>query len=292
MNERERSIIAAHEAGHAICGRVWGEVRRVEEISLYQHGEALGVTVSSSDDNALPSERDLRAMLASLMGGRAAEALLFTEVTGGAANDFEQARSLARRMVRLWGLGRDPETGLAGHALVTEERELTTRSVQEAQVRAERAILDRAADDARATLLSHRQTLDRVSAYLFEQERIDGDEFAAVFEGRLLPEATVIGAWRAAASSPRSWDEIDAMAEGHEGPRSSSPPPSEIQLPPTPPDAPRRQPAPRPAAATVQAAKRGPRWLPPSVAAAARLTQGLIRNTLRAWQGGRVDDID
>mgnify|MGYP003340821782 CR=1 FL=1 len=61
-------------------------------LPIYQHGDALGVTVSSSDDNALPSERDLRAMLAALMGGRAAEALLFTEVTGGAANDFEQAR--------------------------------------------------------------------------------------------------------------------------------------------------------------------------------------------------------
>jgi cell division protease FtsH len=277
MNERERSIIAAHEAGHAICGRVWGEVRRVEEISLYQHGEALGVTVSSSDDNALPSERDLRAMLAALMGGRAAEALLFTEVTGGAANDFEQARGLARRMVRIWGLGRDPETGLAGHALVTEEGEATTRSVREAQVRAERAILDRAADDARATLLSHRQTLDRVSAYLFEQERIDGDEFAAVFEGRLLPEATVIGAWRAAASSPRSWDEIDAMAEAHEAPT-----PVRARL--SPPEPVPSETLPPPAAAV----NRGSRALPAGLVAGLRLTHGIIRMTLRSRFGTRA----
>jgi cell division protease FtsH len=290
MNERERSIIAAHEAGHAICGRVWGEVRRVEEISLYQHGEALGVTVSSSDDNALPSERDLRAMLAALMGGRAAEALLFTEVTGGAANDFEQARSLARRMVRTWGLGRDPETGLAGHALVTEEAEVTTRSVQEAQVCAERAILDRAADDARSTLLSHRQTLDRVSAYLFEQERIDGDEFAAVFEGRLLPEATVIGAWRAAASSPRSWDEIDAMAEAHEGPI-EEPPVARDALPPVEPVA-RRQPVPAAAAAAAQAVRRPPRPLPAGLAAGVKLTQGIVRITARTLHGARADDTD
>jgi cell division protease FtsH len=222
MNARERSIIAAHEAGHAICGRVWGEIRRVEEISLYQHGEALGVTVSSSDDNALPSERDLRAMLASLMGGRAAEALLFTEVTGGAANDFEQARSLAARMVRTWGLGHDPESGLAGHALVSAEGEQLTTPLREAQVRAELALLDRAAEDARTTLLAERDALHRVSAYLFEQERIDGDEFAAVFEGRLLPEETTLGAWRSAASSPRDWDEIDAMAgEAADGPRAA-----------------------------------------------------------------------
>ena len=89
MDERERSIIAAHEAGHAVCGFVHGDKRRVEEISLFAHGEALGVTVSSSEDNDLPSETDLRARLVALMGGRVAEELLFHEVTGGASNDFE-----------------------------------------------------------------------------------------------------------------------------------------------------------------------------------------------------------
>lgn len=66
MNERDRAIIAAHEVGHAICGKVHGDTRRVEEISLFAHGEALGVTVSSH------------------------------EVTPGAANDFEKA-TLSRR---------------------------------------------------------------------------------------------------------------------------------------------------------------------------------------------------
>ena len=99
MDERERSIIAAHEAGHAVCGLLTGERRRVEEISLYQHGEALGITVSSSEDNDLPAESDLRSRLVALMGGRVAEELLFSEVTGGASNDFEQATNLAQQMV-------------------------------------------------------------------------------------------------------------------------------------------------------------------------------------------------
>ena len=73
MDGRERAIIAAHEVGHAICSRVHGDRRRVEEISLFAHGEALGVTVSSQEDNDLPSESDLRARLVALMGGRAAE---------------------------------------------------------------------------------------------------------------------------------------------------------------------------------------------------------------------------
>ena len=109
MDERERSIIAAHEVGHAICGKVHGDKRKVEEISLFAHGEALGVTVSSQEDNDLPSESDLRARLVALMGGRAAEEILFHEVTGGASNDFEAANKIATAMVTRWGMGRDPE---------------------------------------------------------------------------------------------------------------------------------------------------------------------------------------
>ena len=114
MDERERSIIAAHEVGHAICGKVHGDKRRVEEICIFAHGEALGVTVSSQEDNDLPSESDLRARLIALMGGRAAEELLFHEVTGGASNDFEKANQIATTMVTKWGMGRDPEAKDAG----------------------------------------------------------------------------------------------------------------------------------------------------------------------------------
>src|SRR5439155_1728337 len=111
------SIIAAHEVGHAICGKVHGDRRKVEEISLFAHGEALGVTVSSQEDNDLPAESDLRARLVALMGGRAAEELLFHEVTGGASNDFDKANEIATRMVTRWGMGSDPEAtdgGLSG----------------------------------------------------------------------------------------------------------------------------------------------------------------------------------
>jgi cell division protease FtsH len=217
MNDRERSIIAAHEAGHAICGRVWGDLRRVEEISLYQHGEALGVTVSSSEDNSLPAESDLQAMLVALMGGRVAEELLFTEVTGGASNDFEKASEIARLMVTRWGMGADPgdrTTSPSGRGalsvLVADE---VSGEIRTSQDRAIRAILDAAYANARSTLLSERERLNRVAAYLFEHERIDGDEFASVFEGRLMPSSDQIGAWRDAAAKPREWSEIDEWAE-------------------------------------------------------------------------------
>jgi hypothetical protein len=75
-----------------------------------------------------------------------------------------------------------------------------------------RHILDRAYADAQRILLAERERLDRIAAYLFEHERIDGDEFSAVFEGALLPSPADIGAWRVAATKPRDWSEIDELA--------------------------------------------------------------------------------
>jgi cell division protease FtsH len=212
MDERERSIIAAHEAGHAVCGFVHGDKRRVEEISLFAHGEALGVTVSSSEDDDLPSETDLRTRLVALMGGRVAEELLFHEVTGGASNDFEKATSIATTMVVRFGMGRDPEAideGPTGRGILTTlvgDTAAFSRDVREAQARAIGSILDDAYTAARRTLIAEMARLRDVAAYLYEQERIDGTEFEAVMAGRLRP--TDVEGWRAAAASPRPWAAI------------------------------------------------------------------------------------
>jgi cell division protease FtsH len=216
MDERERSIIAAHEGGHAVCGTLAGEKRRVEEISLYQHGEALGVTVSSSEDNALPSESDLRAQLVALMGGRVAEELLFHEYTGGASQDFAQATDLATLMVTRWGMGADPSERVRGvtgrgvlSAIATTESSKPSVEVAAAQDRAVRAILDDAYARARALLLERMDLLDAVGGYLYENERMTGDEFEAIVAGTLRPSST--SDWRSPAASPRPWDEIPGV---------------------------------------------------------------------------------
>ncbi len=218
MDERERSIIAAHESGHAICSVVAGDGRRVEEISLFQHGEALGVTVSSGDDDALPSEVRLRARLIALMGGRAAEELVFGEVTGGASNDFEQATRLATQMVTRWGLGRDPEAidpgptgrGLLSAFVVTGEETPLPAELVTAQARAIRELLDDAYAEASALLRSERERLDRVAAYLFDNERMSGDELSALMDGSLAAAGTE--RWRELTS--REIDEKAAIAAG------------------------------------------------------------------------------
>jgi cell division protease FtsH len=219
MDERERSIIAAHEVGHAICSKVHGDKRRVEEISLFAHGEALGVTVSSQEDNDLPSESDLRARLVALMGGRAAEEILFQEVTGGASNDFEAANGIATAMVTKWGMGRDPEAldgGISGRGILsflvpTSGHRSLPSEVQGAATRAIRAILDEAYAEASRTLVANMDTLRRLAAYLVEHERVDGTTFDELFDGvRLVPNGE--GEWRAATARPRAWGEIVDLA--------------------------------------------------------------------------------
>ncbi len=218
MDERERSIIAAHEAGHAVCGRLFGDRRRVEEISLFAHGDALGVTVQSQEDDYLPSESDMRARLIALMGGRAAEAILFEDVTGGAANDLEKAADIATKMVTKWGMGHDPECaepGVSGRGSlslrVVGEEASVSADVRAAMDRAIAAILDDAYAAARDALLREMRRLVRVAAYLYEHERIDGAQFDALYEGRLAPTPAIEQEWRSAKSKPRSWDEIEDL---------------------------------------------------------------------------------
>lgn len=217
MAPRERSIIAVHEAGHAICGYIHDKRRRVNEISLFAHGEALGVTISSAEDNSLPSESDLKAQLVALMGGRAAEVLLFQEVTGGASNDFEKANELAEQMVTRLGMGVDPETidsGVSGRGLLSffvrrDNADEPSAEVKEAQTRAIRHLLDEAYKTALSTLANEASRLRRVAAYLYERERMDGDEFEALMAGRLAPASET--AWRDAAAHPRDWAEIESI---------------------------------------------------------------------------------
>jgi cell division protease FtsH len=224
MDDRERSIIAAHEVGHAICGRLHGDKRKVEEISLFAHGEALGVTVSSQEDNDLPSESDLRARLVALMGGRAAEELLFHEVTGGAANDFEQANRIARTMVSRWGMGHDPEAAELGSSgrgslsfLVAPQGGSLPTEVQAAATRAVRAILDQAHAEALRTLVENIDLLRRLASYLVEHERVDGETFDALVDGRVeVPNA--LDEWRPAASRPRPWSDIEPYHAGRRTP--------------------------------------------------------------------------
>ncbi len=210
MPVRERAIIAAHEAGHAVCGRAVGSKDVVEEVSLFTiglaDGEALGYTWSVPEDNKLPSESDLWAKLIQLMGGRAAEQILFRDLTGGAANDLTKANQIATSMVTHWGMGFDPSEGadLGEHGRggmlslrVRDENNHVSDSTTEAMERAILHILDTAFERATAAIQNEMPRLVRVAAYLFTAERMGGEDFEAVYTGKTPVSQADIEAWRA-----------------------------------------------------------------------------------------------
>jgi cell division protease FtsH len=223
MDERERSIIAGHEVGHALLGKLFGVRQQVEVISLYAHGDALGVTASSQEDDNLPSEKDIHGRLVQLMGGRAAEAILFDNVTAGASNDLSKAEHIATLMVTKWGMGVDPlenkgrgKAHLLGRGplslRVLEEGTEISAEVRGAMDRAIAYILDEAYKQARETLLSERERLNRIAGYLFENEKIDNAEFEKLYAGTLTPSPKMMDDWRSVKSHPRSWEEIANLA--------------------------------------------------------------------------------
>ncbi len=176
---------------------------------MFRHGDALGYTLTSEGDELLPSEGQLRGQLVALMGGRAAEALLFVDHTGGASNDFEKANQLADAMVTRWGLGADPETagGITGRGalgyLVGGENGTLRGPAEAAATRAIASILDEAYETALDTLRANLDLLERVAAYLVEIEEMTGEEFVDICEGRLSPSREALATWLAADAQPR-----------------------------------------------------------------------------------------
>ena len=228
------------------------------------------------------------------MGGRAAEELLFHEVTGGAGDDFDKANRLATVMVTKWGMGRDPEAadgGTSGRGdlgfLVASSSGSMPSGVQAASTRAIRAILDDAYESAYRTLVEHVDTLRRLAAYLVEHERLDGETFSDLFEGRIdVPRATE--EWRPTTSRPRAWDEVAVLAD-RRFPR-VEPAPVAIAASQAEPEAAESTPAVAPAAAMAEAsaavAPRSPTDAWPSAAPPRRRLPRAGRG-LAARPGGR-----
>lgn len=107
MNEKERQVVAYHEAGHAIIGHILPELDDVHKVSIISRGSALGYTWSlPSEDSRLISEQKFEQEIVDLLGGRAAEQLIFKRHTTGASNDLDRATSIAREMVTIYGMSR------------------------------------------------------------------------------------------------------------------------------------------------------------------------------------------
>jgi cell division protease FtsH len=189
MSDRERRIVAVHESGHAIVATVLPGLDPVHKISIVQRGfGALGYTMQLPiEDRYLMSKTDLEHQLAVLLGGRAAESLVFGEVSTGGQNDLLRATDLARSMVTEFGMS--DAVGPVNHATrrpsaldmpMLTERGVYAEDTARVIDREIRSSIQAAEDAARRVLSSRRALLEELSGLLLEKEVIDGDELRAL----------------------------------------------------------------------------------------------------------------
>ncbi|MGH2614484.1 MAG: ATP-dependent zinc metalloprotease FtsH [Thermomicrobiales bacterium] len=201
MNPKEREVVAYHEAGHALVAHFTPGADPLRKVSIVPRGRALGVTVQMPEEDRHNYSRTfLHGRLAMLLGGRAAEMVVYDEVTTGAENDLKEASSLARRMVGLWGmsdelgpvyLGTGEEHVFLGREIMQEKAysDATANRLDSAV----REMVESALERAVQTTSEHRDGLDALVAALLEHETLDGKEVVAIFGPghRLDPETGV-----------------------------------------------------------------------------------------------------
>jgi cell division protease FtsH len=197
FSEEERRITAYHELGHAIVGHYLDQETEVHKISIIGRGQALGYTISlPREDRYLTTKKSLMANLAMTLGGRAAEEIVFNEVTTGAANDLEKVTSTAKQMVMRFGMSEKlgPRTLGRNHDMPFLGREMSAEPDYSEEVAREiddeiRRIIEEAHDQAHTVLREHMEELHRISQILIERETIDKDQFLRLLNGE--PEEAV-----------------------------------------------------------------------------------------------------
>jgi len=197
MSEKERRITAFHEMGHAIVGHYLEHSDPVHKISVIGRGQALGYTISMpQEDRFLTTRAELTDSMAMTLGGRAAEEIVFSEITTGASNDLEKVTATAKAMVMRYGMSERLGPRVFGHDQSQPflGREFSSQSDYSDEIAREiddeiRRVVEGAHQAARDILTEHRATLDIVSDVLIRRETIEKAEFEALLLG--TPESEV-----------------------------------------------------------------------------------------------------
>ena len=191
LTEFEKKLVAYHEVGHAMVAYKQKNTEPVQKITIVPHTQgSLGYTLlmPEEDKTELRTRDELLAKIAVSMGGRAAEEVVLGTMTNGAAQDIQDATSVARNMVAMFGMS--DEFGMM--ALASRRNQYLdggygmdcAQDTAAAMDRAVKEILDRCYKQAVATLEESREDMDKVVAYLLEKETITGAEMVAILEGR------------------------------------------------------------------------------------------------------------
>jgi len=189
ISDEEKRIIAYHEAGHAVVMNAIPEADPVQKITIVGRGQAGGLTwFRPEDDRILTSRKKLIAQLAGSLGGRAAEELIFDDITSGASSDLEQVTRIARMMVTRWGMSNElgPMTYGQKEELIFLGREISeqrdySEAVAEQIDREVRKLVEDSYRLAKNLLIQYRDKLDAVAKRLLEVETLTREEFEAIF---------------------------------------------------------------------------------------------------------------
>jgi cell division protease FtsH len=216
ISDKEKEITAYHEAGHAIVGALLPEADPVHKITIIPRGQALGVTMSlPEEDRFMMSRSQMMAQLAMMLGGRAAESVVFGEVTTGASNDLERVTQTARQMVTKYGMSEKLGPLALGQndGQVFVGRDFNARADYSDEIAFQidqeiRRIVDESYDTAEDLLVRNRELLARLSSDLIRYETVDANhlkqliEEFAVDEAQVKPPHSKEHRRRVAASSP------------------------------------------------------------------------------------------
>ena len=190
ISDKERKLVAFHEAGHAVVSKFLPTQDQVHQISIVPRGMAGGYTMyRPSEDKSFMSRTEMEEHIVSLLGGRVAEQLVIGDISTGASNDIERASKIARDMVMRYGMSEKMGTITYGSGQeevflgrdITQGRNYSENTSTEIDQEV-RHIVDKAYKTAEKILTMQMDKLTKVANILLEKEKIDGDEFNEVFK--------------------------------------------------------------------------------------------------------------
>ena len=193
VSQKERELVAYHEAGHTIVGLVLSNARVVHKVTIVPRGRAGGYMIAlPKEDQMLLSKEDMKEQLAGLMGGRVAEEIIFNVQTTGASNDFEQATQMARAMVTEYGMSEKlgPVQYEGNHAMFGAQSPQKSISEQTAYEIDEevRSLLNEARNKAAEIIQSNRETHRLIAEALLKYETLDSTQIKSLYETGNMPE--------------------------------------------------------------------------------------------------------
>ena len=216
VSQKERELVAYHEAGHTIVGLVLSNARVVHKVTIVPRGRAGGYMIAlPKEDQMLLSKEDMKEQLAGLMGGRVAEEIIFNVQTTGASNDFEQATQMARAMVTEYGMSEKlgPVQYEGNHAMFgaqTSQKFISEQTAYEIDEEV-RSLLNEARNKAAEIIQSNRETHKLIAEALLKYETLDSVQIKSLYETGKMPEDTDLELEKE--SKPLSYEEIKSKME-------------------------------------------------------------------------------